>query len=1031
MPVVTTAYAPLFSALLAVVVAGGCFQTVPTSDPQIRRPLVIDQGSYYGIGPQLVLRAIFGDFMGYSIVLGNSLNVAPGAPPIMISPAIQLPAAPGDYTYGDQPPAGMDMLGLISKQYWEGLYIADWLYETSPNLSDWRTYLNPGTIKMFSRNPPSFPGANLSAVGAFMWDDSSSWYYYDDYRTLFSRLGIDVTILDYKTSATWVSDIVSMETGRAPALFWWSPQDYHFPDLNATRVRLPPFDPNTYLDYGTGTISGLCDFPVYRFAKYVAPDLNVTSPWAYTVMTRFDFTDDDYMWMQSSEGQQIVSDQSTACQWARANEHRWKQWIPTEFFLSEVCAAGRENIGRFADALNRTFCNDCPAGRFSANGTGRCQPCPVGTYADGRGLSSCALCPYLSTTLAPGATSVSECQCASGSYEHLRSHSELVCIACDESGYTSGPGQLRCTPCQAHAATNTTGATSAGACGCITRFFEVRNGSCQPCPGGANCAGRQATPSAQVGFWSSTDAPLDFYLCSSPERCPGALAPGECPDGYEGALCARCRPGWYTDGILCRECRRSAWEVVLTGAFFLLIAIPCVVIFLMIDMAKNRQNEHSSVSWTVAAKQTIEFCQVLSVVGRQILRDSNVVVPNSISIFASTAAIFSLSPDKFRVGCLLQVTWGLSYTVRCAVLNIFSALVATATLTKQFTRNTVFSSKLNRVLSASLRLVDLLYIYHLSSLVEVFICYEQPNVPGFYSSWYTASIRCYAPGEWSSMLPLTVAGLFLTTLVYPVMVGVVMWSAPSQTYNDGFFETFAHYFRPFQNKMWFWYCPMLLWKLSLSILLSSVGPGDSSTMAIAVMIICIYLVCCVKYRPYFHNANNRLDLILGTSLLSIIVLLLAMQSVPAGNAASIQLVSSLTLIVLVASLLFALWTILVELSRNLDPWRYPTLYTIVSGMTFGSYWTQNTAPASTALSQTARANNLKLLSDAHVRQWAQLASDDEIQALNDTVESLAAACSSSSVSESTSHQASVESPGQLARPSKQMRIQRPTYAARA
>lgn len=85
----------------------------------------------------------------------------------------------------------------------------------------------------------------------------------------------------------------------------------------------------------------------------------------------------------------------------------------------------------------------------------------------------------------------------------------------------------------------------------------------------------------QVGFWSSTDAPLDFYLCSSPERCPGALAPGECPDGYEGALCARCRPGWYTDGILCRECRRSAWEVVLTGAFFLLIAIPCVVIFLV------------------------------------------------------------------------------------------------------------------------------------------------------------------------------------------------------------------------------------------------------------------------------------------------------------------------------------------------------------------------------------------------------------------------------------------------------------------
>lgn len=93
----------------------------------------------------------------------------------------------------------------------------------------------------------------------------------------------------------------------------------------------------------------------------------------------------------------------------------------------------------------------------------------------------------------------------------------------------------------------------------------------------------------QVGYWSSAGNPLEFYLCSSPGRCPGGLQPGTCPAGYDDVLCADCQSGWYTSGPICKECRSSIWQVTLTAAFFLLIAVPCLIIFIVSPYACPRR----------------------------------------------------------------------------------------------------------------------------------------------------------------------------------------------------------------------------------------------------------------------------------------------------------------------------------------------------------------------------------------------------------------------------------------------------------
>lgn len=55
-------------------------------------------------------------------------------------------------------------------------------------------------------------------------------------------------------------------------------------------------------------------------------------------------------------------------------------------------------------------------------------------------------------------------------------------------------------------------------------------------------------------------------------------------------------------------------------------------------------------------------------------------------------------------------------------------------------------------------------LQYLSTLLELFKCYEQPTSPGLYTSEYDARIRCYAPGQWMALLPTAIVGLFLATI---------------------------------------------------------------------------------------------------------------------------------------------------------------------------------------------------------------------------------------------------------------------------
>ncbi|KAJ1464607.1 hypothetical protein T484DRAFT_1922905, partial [Baffinella frigidus] len=191
--------------------------------------------------------------------------------------------------------------------------------------------------------------------------------------------------------------------------------------------------------------------------------------------------------------------------------------------------------------------------------------CPVGTYA---AASLCAACPGTQTSSA-GATSVSECGCAAGTYLDAASSQCAACpgvsfspfgstqienCACPEGHHGSNGtecvqcphgflkdvvGDAACTPCPG-GNTSSVGATSASECNCFAGSYRDATSSlCTPCPEGLTSSAGETSVSecylCPAGTYEASS------LCVS---CPGARTSSQ---GASDASECYCPAGTYLD----------------------------------------------------------------------------------------------------------------------------------------------------------------------------------------------------------------------------------------------------------------------------------------------------------------------------------------------------------------------------------------------------------------------------------------------------------------------------------------------------
>jgi len=175
-------------------------------------------------------------------------------------------------------------------------------------------------------------------------------------------------------------------------------------------------------------------------------------------------------------------------------------------------------------------CVACPAGSFSEHGD-YCDTCPVHTYSNSVGATSCTPCapgtysgPGSTTCKSAGSDTVVATRCPSGNYltADLLSLYYPVCRPCSAGNYSKGGTATRCTRCPNGTISASSGANVCTACpagqvtnaqrtACMTERVTCAAGSgvtmtgstwnttCKTCP-----AGTYSALNPQGGSWTTT-----------------------------------------------------------------------------------------------------------------------------------------------------------------------------------------------------------------------------------------------------------------------------------------------------------------------------------------------------------------------------------------------------------------------------------------------------------------------------------------------------------------------------------------------
>ncbi|CAK8993649.1 unnamed protein product [Durusdinium trenchii] len=360
-------------------------------------------------------------------------------------------------------------------------------------------------------------------------------------------------------------------------IYWWTP-DATFMDLNPTKLVFPPYNAYEWNERQVYTTAG----EETPSSKLISHDLEFLAPDIVKLLGSGTFDINAVNSMMAEQKGSGLSRKKVACNWLKANEERWRPWIPVETACSLGFGLYDETKDRFATLrAGATTCRACLPGTYSmkivdsVGVTYVCEACPPGQQQRGAGAVVCEPCP-LGTS--KGYQSIENCApCQAGKYQDQEG--TLMCKDCPNSTTTVLLGVTMLSDCVCKEGTmdvNDAGqSTFAVSKECVECTEGIR------CPDGATLKGLQvgqnvtgfSGPAILEGYFSWSKEPLSIYKCPEP-FCPGGR-PGTCQGGRLGPTCSECAAGMYWANDQCTVCEvplKVTWFVAIVAAFVLMIA---------------------------------------------------------------------------------------------------------------------------------------------------------------------------------------------------------------------------------------------------------------------------------------------------------------------------------------------------------------------------------------------------------------------------------------------------------------------------
>lgn len=687
--------------------------------------------------------------------------------------------------------------------------------------------------------------------------------------------------LAWTVGKTW-NDFTTLPMDYTTMFYWWTP-DTTFLRLDAKSLIFPPHD---WREFERGMLRSTATS--ISIDKYISQDLNRLAPEIEELMMAYmvDLKDVNDIMLDELETGDSYFD--TACRWLRGNSDRWVKWLPDKTKCFARYGLYHENkdvfVSNRSDPRGLT-CKICPSGHFSEpiedlNGTTFvCQPCAAGKYQASKASTECE-------------------PCGKGEYQDQIGRSS--CQRCGFGEYQDVPGQSSCIACPSQTSTVGFGSVSMADCGCLERTINVASSNsafdCRSCSVGLKCPfgstlqslrtgqvpdgsslSAEYVPQVLEGYYAEQEEPLVLYTCKPATNCPGGK-PGECAGGLLDKPCSVCAEGKAWNGQECTECGDVA---IFVWAFGLLLSL--VVLLQAYDFVASHSTAEAtsfqacafafgiaanmvqslaifglmSMTWTSSVSSTTNFLRV-ALLDLDQLGFGCITGSNSLLRYMSSGMIFPM------VSICLLLRWSFSYMVQrmpraCAYPPWCPMWLRFGARRWRFFKTFNTMGAFYQIGFATLS----------AQTFQPLMCYSHPNgsqsLLEFPSTFCGDTEQIIMAVFGVVLLVVVVAGFFILCLV--AVLQMPRWSVKHHRERV---QAFTFLTNKFRFNVWWFGMALLARGFALSVTVVVGSDVPELQVALASVILLLYLCVLVRFWPWKASILNYADAAVCSCLLLLI-----------------------------------------------------------------------------------------------------------------------------------------------------------------
>eukprot|EP00792_Barthelona_sp_PAP020_P005973 TRINITY_DN2866_c0_g1_i1.p1 TRINITY_DN2866_c0_g1~~TRINITY_DN2866_c0_g1_i1.p1 ORF type:complete len:4405 (+),score=1128.08 TRINITY_DN2866_c0_g1_i1:888-14102(+) len=211
----------------------------------------------------------------------------------------------------------------------------------------------------------------------------------------------------------------------------------------------------------------------------------------------------------------------------------------------------------------------CEAGYGVLNG--KCEPCAVGSYSPLPSAGACLSCDPGSWTETEGSKTCGLCRVGTFRNEDMTNG----CERCPITSIADERGLTKCELCGENQRAN----EERTECQCYGNLYPLDNGECVPCPTGMYCYGGNNTCIKEGYFMNEAGVIVACVSLGCKGTCNNqTLQYGSCEEGYSGASCDVCQPGYFKSLPVCLECLPTP---ILLAIIALISVVQCIVLYII------------------------------------------------------------------------------------------------------------------------------------------------------------------------------------------------------------------------------------------------------------------------------------------------------------------------------------------------------------------------------------------------------------------------------------------------------------------